>query len=82
MWVSPHLLKFTINFVGSGDQLSWVFDLRPLAKLSYLEHWIIVCLIPTSPSPSKYTIGWNVATHRLLFVTFFAMDFYSESLIH
>ena len=38
MWVSPHLLKFTIYFVGSGGQLSWVFDLRPL---SYLEHCCI-----------------------------------------
>ena len=35
MCVSPHLLKFTIYFVGSGGQLSGVFDLRPL---SYLEH--------------------------------------------
>ena len=36
MWVSPHLLEFTIHFVGSGCQLSVVFDLRPL---SCLEHW-------------------------------------------
>ena len=28
-------IKFPIYFVGSGGQLSWVFDLRPL---SYLEH--------------------------------------------
>ena len=35
MWVSPHLLKCTIYFVGSGGQLSRVFDLRPL---SYLDH--------------------------------------------
>ena len=36
MWVSPHLLKFTIYFVMSGGQLSQFFDLR---FLSYLEHW-------------------------------------------
>ena len=35
MWVSPHLLKLLIYFVGSGSQLSWVFDLR---TLYYLEH--------------------------------------------
>ena len=35
MWISPRLLKFTIYFVGSGGQLSRVFDLR---SLSYLEH--------------------------------------------
>ena len=35
MWISPHLLKFPIYFVGPGGQLSWVYDLRPL---SYLEH--------------------------------------------
>ena len=28
-------ISFPIYFVGSGGQLSWVFDLRPL---SYLEH--------------------------------------------
>ena len=40
MWVSPHLLKFTIYFVRSGCQLSRFFDLRPL---SYLQHWQGVC---------------------------------------
>ena len=35
MWVSPHLLKFTIYFVGSGGQLSWVFDLRTLSDLDH-----------------------------------------------
>ena len=30
-----HLIKFPTHFVGSGGQLSWVFDLRPL---SYPEH--------------------------------------------
>ena len=39
MWVSPHLLKFPIYFVGSGDQLSQVFDLK---HLSYLEHCMTV----------------------------------------
>ena len=29
MWVPPHVLKVTIYFVGSGGQLSQVFDLRP-----------------------------------------------------
>ena len=36
MLVSPHLLKFAIYFVGSGGQLSRVFDLSPLC---YLEHY-------------------------------------------
>ena len=31
----PHLLKFPIYFVGSGGQLSQVFELR---SLCYLEH--------------------------------------------
>ena len=35
MQVSPHLLKVTIYSVGTGGQISWVFDPRPL---SYLEH--------------------------------------------
>ena len=35
MWVCLHLLKFLIYYVGSGGQLSPVFDLRPI---SYLEH--------------------------------------------
>ena len=38
MWVSSHLLKFTIYFVGAGGQLFWVFDLEPL---SYLEHCLM-----------------------------------------
>ena len=42
MWVSQNILKSTIYFVGSGGQLSRVFDLRPLC---YLEHcWLIVTL--------------------------------------
>ena len=36
MRVCPYLLEFTIYFVGSGGQLSRVFDLR---TFSYLEHW-------------------------------------------
>ena len=35
MEFSPNLLEFTIQFAGSGSQLSHVFNLRPL---SYLEH--------------------------------------------
>ena len=38
MWVSPHLLKFTIYFVGSRGQLSLVFDLRPLSDLEHCSH--------------------------------------------
>ena len=30
MWVSPHLLKFSIYFVAAGGQLSQVFDPRRL----------------------------------------------------
>ena len=33
MWVFPHLLKFTIHFIGSGGQPSRVFGLRPLSDL-------------------------------------------------
>ena len=36
MWVSPHLLKFPIYFVGSGGQRSRVFELRPLSYLGTL----------------------------------------------
>ena len=31
--VSPRLLKLTVYFVESGDQLSRAFDLRPLSYL-------------------------------------------------
>ena len=29
MWASPHILKFTIYFLGSGGQFSQGFDPRP-----------------------------------------------------
>ena len=47
MWVSPHLVEFTIYFVRPGCQLSQAFDLRPL---SYLEHCTTL-LADSSPGP-------------------------------
>ena len=40
VWLFHNLLKFVIQFIGSGSQLCRVFD--DLKPLSYLEHCFII----------------------------------------